>query len=219
MCGREIVLSQIWMSRAPHMNETWHTYEWVMSHLRMSHVTHINQSCHTQQWVLSHIWMSRVTHMHMDVRETSAGSARECHTHLYKRGDLYIYQRQMWPRPIKDLETCKKRTCKQKTPSNTWKTNACESSSGICINRMMRVVRRVRGTATHCKVQLCWEEHHVWAFAEAQMRYDSTRCNTLQHTATHCNTLQHTATHCNTHHIASVFCILTGVCCTHIGVS
>ena len=36
------VLSYIWMSHVTHMNESWHTYEWVMSHIWMSHVTRMN---------------------------------------------------------------------------------------------------------------------------------------------------------------------------------
>jgi len=37
-----------------HMNDSFHTYEWVMSHVWMSHVTHMNESCHTYEWVMSH---------------------------------------------------------------------------------------------------------------------------------------------------------------------
>ena len=65
------------MSHVTHMNESWHTYEWVMSHIRMSHVTpwiiHAhnrvvncvanlsNESRHTYKWVMAHTWMSHVT--------------------------------------------------------------------------------------------------------------------------------------------------------------
>ena len=51
-----------------HMNESWHTYEWVMAHRRhiwMSHGTHMNESWHTYEWVMAHgrhIWMSHGTH-------------------------------------------------------------------------------------------------------------------------------------------------------------
>ena len=50
-------MSHMWMSHVTHMNESWRTYEWVMSHIWMSHVTHMNESCHTYEWVMSHIWM------------------------------------------------------------------------------------------------------------------------------------------------------------------
>ena len=32
-----------------HMNESWHTYEWVMAHIWMSHGTHMNESWHTYE--------------------------------------------------------------------------------------------------------------------------------------------------------------------------
>ena len=69
-------MSLIWMSHVTHMNESWHTYEWVMSHIWTSHVT--NSACglnhsivvvtplhshHTYERVMSHIWTFHVTHM------------------------------------------------------------------------------------------------------------------------------------------------------------
>ena len=74
----------MWMSHVAHVNESWHTYEWVTSHIWMSHDTHMNESWHTFNewyhtcdWVTSHMhasrhtheyvtwntWMSHVTHM------------------------------------------------------------------------------------------------------------------------------------------------------------
>ena len=57
----EWVMSHIWMSRAAHMHGSCHAYEWVMSRIWMSHVTHMNESCHAYEWVMSHIW----THLSM----------------------------------------------------------------------------------------------------------------------------------------------------------
>jgi len=58
----ERVISHIWMSHVTHVNESYHTCEWVMLHIWMSHVTHVNESCHTYEWVMSHMWMSHITH-------------------------------------------------------------------------------------------------------------------------------------------------------------
>jgi len=46
-----------------HMNESWHTYEWVMVHIWTSHGTHMKESWHTYEWAMTHIWMSYGTHM------------------------------------------------------------------------------------------------------------------------------------------------------------
>ena len=40
-------------SHGTHMNESWHTCEWVMSHIWMTHVTHMNESWHTYEWVMA----------------------------------------------------------------------------------------------------------------------------------------------------------------------
>jgi len=66
----EWVLSLIWMSHVTHVNESCHTCEWFLSLIWMSHVTHVNESCHTCEWVLSLIWMSHDTHAN-----------ESCHTH------------------------------------------------------------------------------------------------------------------------------------------
>ena len=52
MCG--MTHSYVWhdsfmMSHVTHMNESYHTYEWVMSHIWISHVTHMNESCRTYE--------------------------------------------------------------------------------------------------------------------------------------------------------------------------
>ena len=39
---------------------------------------------------------------------------------------------------------------------------------------------------------------YIYTYTYKQSIWETTHCNTLQHTATHCNTQQHTATHCNT---------------------
>jgi len=48
------VMAHMWMSHGTHMNESWHTYEWIVSPssryilysiLWMSHGTHVNESC------------------------------------------------------------------------------------------------------------------------------------------------------------------------------
>ena len=78
------------MSHGTHMNESWHTYEWVMANIwmshiqyylysqvptpmshvahmnesapqQMSHVAHRNESWHLNKWVMSRIWMSHGT--------------------------------------------------------------------------------------------------------------------------------------------------------------
>jgi len=45
------------MSHGTHVNESWHTYEWVMAHIWMSHGTHMNESCHTYEWVMAQYFM------------------------------------------------------------------------------------------------------------------------------------------------------------------
>jgi len=40
-----------YVSRGAHMNQWWHTHEWVMSRTWMSHGTHMNESCHPYVWV------------------------------------------------------------------------------------------------------------------------------------------------------------------------
>jgi len=70
-----------WKNYITHMNESYHTNEWIMSHIRTSHathsrhglsfipcvwtshVTHMNESCHTYEWIMSHICMSPINHM------------------------------------------------------------------------------------------------------------------------------------------------------------
>jgi len=73
---------RVCMSHVTHVNESWHTYEWLMTHIWMSHGAHTNESCHmwmrnnTFEWVYrqvqqtmhgvyesyQHTWMSHVTH-------------------------------------------------------------------------------------------------------------------------------------------------------------
>jgi len=58
-------MARWWMSHGTHMNESWHTDEWVMhdfvmvvlSHRRMSHGIHKNESWHVGGWVMAHRWM------------------------------------------------------------------------------------------------------------------------------------------------------------------
>jgi len=57
----------VWMSNVPHMNKSFHAYEWVMSHIWMSHVPHMNKA---YEWVLVYTWTSHVTHMN-----------QSCHTY------------------------------------------------------------------------------------------------------------------------------------------
>ena len=40
-------ISHIWMRHVTHMNESYHTYDWVMSRSWMSHITRMNESCYT----------------------------------------------------------------------------------------------------------------------------------------------------------------------------
>ena len=88
--------SDMLMSHDTHMNESWHTCEWVMTHIRTSHDTHVNESWHTYEYqthtqtkrdiiercnslcvtcLISHIWVSLDTHM--CVRHTYV-----CQTHI-----------------------------------------------------------------------------------------------------------------------------------------
>ena len=83
--------SFIW--RTMHINDSWHTYEWVMAYIWMSHGIHMNESWahmtwyhhisishthmrlfiwktiqinmpwHTYEWVMAYIWMSHGIHM------------------------------------------------------------------------------------------------------------------------------------------------------------
>jgi len=59
----EWVMVQICMSHGTCMNESWHTYEWAMAHIWMRHGTPINASWHTYEWVMAHTWMSHGTCM------------------------------------------------------------------------------------------------------------------------------------------------------------
>jgi len=68
----------------------------------------------------------------------------------------------------------------------------------------------VKASPDECfRVATGYEDYPVWAKATAGVSvldrtvyidtcFQSTHCNSLQHTATHCNTLQYIATHCNT---------------------
>ena len=58
----EWVMAHIWMSHGTHMNETWHTYEWVMAHTWMGRGTHTNETWHAYDWVMAHIWTGHGTH-------------------------------------------------------------------------------------------------------------------------------------------------------------
>jgi len=40
------IMAHVWMSHGTHLNESWHTCEWVMAHIWMSHGTHVNESWH-----------------------------------------------------------------------------------------------------------------------------------------------------------------------------
>jgi len=64
-------MSHTWISHGTHVNESWHTCEWVMSHIWMSHVTHLNESQHTWMRYATYtnrsgqnmcLWLSHVTH-------------------------------------------------------------------------------------------------------------------------------------------------------------
>ena len=41
--------NRFWMSHGTHVNESWHTCEWIMAHMWMSHGTHVNESWHTHE--------------------------------------------------------------------------------------------------------------------------------------------------------------------------
>ena len=46
-----VYVTHSFLNHGTHMNESWHTHEWVMAHTWMSHGTHMNESCHTYEWV------------------------------------------------------------------------------------------------------------------------------------------------------------------------
>jgi len=54
------VMSDIWMSRVSHTNESCHTCEFGKSQT-WNHFKHTDESCHTYEWVMSHIQTSHVT--------------------------------------------------------------------------------------------------------------------------------------------------------------
>jgi len=77
------------MSHGTHMNESWHTYEWVMAHIWMSHGTHMNESCHTYEWVMEHIWMCHIMDKIFGIR--SIWLIQMCAlTHSYVWHDSFI---------------------------------------------------------------------------------------------------------------------------------
>ena len=55
--------SHIWISEVAHMNESWHTYEWVMARIWMRHVTHMNEAWHRYEWDMPHISMCHAAHI------------------------------------------------------------------------------------------------------------------------------------------------------------
>ena len=58
----EWVVSHMWMSRVPYMNELCLMCEWVVFHIWMSRVSYMNESCFVCEWVVSHIRMGRVSY-------------------------------------------------------------------------------------------------------------------------------------------------------------
>ena len=45
------------VSHVTHVNESYHTCEWVMLHMRMGHVTRVTESCHTYRWMRKFEWV------------------------------------------------------------------------------------------------------------------------------------------------------------------
>jgi len=127
--------SFIW--RTMHINDSWHTYEWVMAYIWMSHgriwrdtttyqsVTHIwgcsyerqyrsichgihmNESWHTYEWVMAYIWMSHAyiwmsharTMWNIWISHTHMRSYISCHTcewvmHIW--GHTYEWVMHVW---------------------------------------------------------------------------------------------------------------------------
>jgi len=154
------------MSHGTHMNESWHTYEWVMyfkSELKklkpvwMSHVTHMTELWHTYEWVVAHIWMSHGTkewvmaHMWM-----SHGTHMNESWHTYEWVMAHIWMRHV----TRINESCVfERQLKMLT----------------LIQHTATYRNTLQHTATHCNI----------------LQHTATYCNTLQHTATHCNTLHY----------------------------
>jgi len=55
-------MSQLWLSYGAHMNESWHTYEWVVAHKWMSHGSYMNGWCHIYDRVMTRISKNHDTH-------------------------------------------------------------------------------------------------------------------------------------------------------------
>ena len=85
------------MSHVTHMNESYHTYEWVMSHTWKSHVTHMNESCPISEWVRSRINESCHTHTHAHTHTQEAlFSHHNGIIHLLFKRALYTFQKALY---------------------------------------------------------------------------------------------------------------------------
>ena len=70
--GMACILSLFVIAQVSHVNESWHTYEWVMAHtwlgrlrlwrIFMHHYTVYDRAGHTYEWVMAHIRKSHGTH-------------------------------------------------------------------------------------------------------------------------------------------------------------
>jgi len=115
---------QISIRHGTHINQAWHTYEWVMAHIRMSHGahvnansllhthllhviarplshgTHTNESWHTYEWVVALMWIGHVTHvntnslLHTNFLHTYMNQS--CRTFEYKLSSAYALPSQLY---------------------------------------------------------------------------------------------------------------------------
>jgi len=77
-------LSQIWMSRVTHMNESCHTYGWVMLHMSIIDVIHMNVFCQVN-YFFSIIW-----HDMSNAIVRMGWACAHIHTHTRKQAQIIL---------------------------------------------------------------------------------------------------------------------------------
>jgi len=76
-------------SHDTHMNESWHTHEWVSCHLCFSHVTHMNTSCHRDTAICRQICAAGGTDVLAHVCE-SVRYIYICNIYIYIYKFIYV---------------------------------------------------------------------------------------------------------------------------------
>jgi len=90
-------LRHVTMSHGTHVNESWHTREWVMAHTWISHGTHIHVTCllvrlyGMSRWVMAHTWMSHGTDIHVSWHTCECVMSQKWMSHgTHKHESLYF---------------------------------------------------------------------------------------------------------------------------------